>query len=270
MNISDKKEKIFAAHKLLTEETTSFEKFEQIRTLIRGFNPKVDKLLAEAQKAANTLKNLRESDIIQLSAENLPENTEEEKKRKKALLWFINSIKELKNEVERIKKELEQQERGEQTGAETTAQIAAAAKGPFGLLTIAAIIAVGGFILVKGKTSQSQPAIAPTPTVVATATPTPIPTPTPSPQTSPSPKAKIKVINYNVKQIPLDQLEVRTGPDCTNSPQEAPHYHAKNNQYVRATDGTVIQDPGGCAFGRQSEVQVVEIEVPSHTNPSLF
>lgn len=74
-------------------------------------------------------------------------------------------------------------------------------------------------------------------------------------------------------------LEVRTGPDCTNSPQQAPHYHAKNGQFVRATDGTIIQDPGSCAFGKVNEVQIEELETskstggqetPSHTNPSLF
>lgn len=264
------KEKIQAVGKLTSSNTTSIDQAESLITLLKGLDKRVDKRLTTLSKSLSTIKSLQEGNVIELAADRLPEETEEEKRRKKAIIFFIKNLKDLRSEIERIKNELDAKSRGEQTGTETAGKISAFAKGPFGLLTIAAIITVGGFVLVKGKTTQNQPSPQSTQTIVTTPTPTPIPSTTPTPQASPSTRTKIQVISYNGKQIPLDQLEVRTGPDCTSSPQVAPHYHAKNNQYVRAVDGTIIPDPGGCAFGKQSEVQVEEIETPSHTNPSLF
>lgn len=276
--VQNLREKIIAVEKILSSNSTTLDKVESATAALTGFDPRIDKRLTEIKKHLTTLRNLQEGNIIELSAERLPEETEEEKRRKKAIIFALRSLKDLKSEIVRVKRELDEHGRGEQTSTETAGQMATFAKGPFGLLTIAAIIAVGGFVFVKGKTTQNQPPPQSTQTIVTTPTPTLIPSTTPTPQTSPSTKAKIQVISYNGKQIPLDQLEVRTGPDCTSSPQQ-PHYHAKNGQYARATDGTVIPDPGGCAFGKVSEVQVEQIDAPtntdnqqtpSRTNPSLF
>lgn len=273
------REKLTAAEILTKGDSTTVDKATSLITLLKGLDRRVDKKLKTLSKSLSTIKNIQEGNVIEFAADKLPEETEKEKKRKKAIIFFIKSIKELKSELERVKRQLDQQTRGEQTSTETAAQIAARVKGPFGLLTIAAIIAVGGFVFVKGKTTQNQPPPQSTQTIVTTPTPTPIPTTTPSPQASPSAKTKIQVISYQGKEIPLDQLEIKTGPECTSSPQEAPHYHAKGGQFVQATDGTIIQDPGGCGFGKVDEVEVKEIETPrstenqqtpSYTNPSLF
>ena len=273
------REKLTAAEILTRGDSTTVDKATSLITLLKGLDRRVDKKLTTLSKSLSNLKNLTEGNVIELSADNLPEETEKEKKRKKAIIFFIKSIKELKSEIERVKNELDAKSRGEQTTTETASKITARVKGPFGLLTIAAIIAVGGFVFVKGKTTQNQPPPQSTQTIVTTPTPAPISSITPTPQASPSTKAKIQVISYNGKQIPLDQLEIKTGSECTSSPQVAPHYHAKGGQFVQATDGTIIQDPGGCGFGKVTEVEVKEIETPkstenqqtpSYTNPSLF
>src|SRR3989344_7211581 len=104
---SDSRERFLAAHKLFLDETTTLEKFESARTLIQGINPKVDKALDSCSKAIQKIENLRKGEVIELAAGNLSERTEEEKKRKKAIVWFIRTWKQLQSEVERIKAEFE-------------------------------------------------------------------------------------------------------------------------------------------------------------------
>lgn len=264
MNFQDSQQKrILAAEKLLTAQSTTLEKFESIRTLITGTNPKVDRALANCSKAFSTIENLQRGDLVKLTAENLPAETSEEKKRKKAILLLIRSWRELQSEIERIKRKLDAKSREEQTGAETTGQIAAFAKGPFGLITLAAIIIVAAWGLLGQRqpqttvltgTTVSSPSLSPSPS------PAPAPTPTPSPSPATTPKPKTKVIVFEGKKIPLTELVTASGPECTNSPQEAPHYHAKNPQAARALDGTVVADPGGCGYGKVTQVPIEEVE----------
>ena len=126
------REKIDAAWRLLTEETTSFGKFEKVRTLVKGLNPRVDKTLAEAGKIISKLKKIQKGEVITLAAENLGEDTPQKKKRKKALLLFLARWKTLKAEVKRVK---EIHQAHNKSNLETAAQVAHGAKGPWGLIT---------------------------------------------------------------------------------------------------------------------------------------
>jgi len=147
------REKIRAALDLLMEETTSIAKFEKVRTIISGINPKIDKALNEVSSAIKNLKKIENIEVIDLSLEALPENTEKEKKRKKLLLSLFSSWKNLRSEVERVQNLYE---KGESDGQISTSEHASIlgkifgfAKGPFGLVTIAAAIIAGGLILLN-------------------------------------------------------------------------------------------------------------------------
>lgn len=135
--------KLLAAHKLLMEETTTREKFSHVRTLVLGLNPKIDGALAELEQHLSTWDKLENGEIIHLSAEHLPENTEEEKKRKKWLLLFITSWKQLQGEVVRVEAEMAKIENASTAGkASGWGKIFGAAKGPLGVITVLAVGAV--------------------------------------------------------------------------------------------------------------------------------
>lgn len=261
------KQEIEALLKLLDGDSTTFDRLESSLTLLKGINSTIDKKIEQALLPLKNLRNLQEGDVIELTAENLPERDEKEKRRKRALLLLLKSIRELRSEIERVQKEWDRQKKGEQGGVESLGKIAAFAKGPFGIITLAAVLAVAGLLFLNKGRGQNQSSVA-----SASPTPSPLttPTPTPSPRTSPSPISgeSILVITYDGAKIPLSQLAVRTGPDCTNSPDEAPHYHAANGHYVTALDGTQIDDPGGCAFGKVSETKVEEISSPENASPA--
>ena len=137
-------EKLEAAQKLLTETTTSREKFSAIHSIVKGVHPKIDWLFTTAEKHLSTIDKIQEGEFTHLSAEHLPEITEEEKKRKKAILFFIESLKDLKSEIARVRDEL-LQEQLTQNNVNTTSifgRIVRYAKGPLGLITLIAIGAV--------------------------------------------------------------------------------------------------------------------------------
>ena len=230
----DAKKRFVAASKLIGADAASIEKFEAVRDLIKGLNPRADRLLEKCSETISKVEKLQKSEVVDLTAEALPENTEEEKRRKKAILLFIRSWKELEGEIERIRTEFES---GQESGAEqaiSLAKIAAFAKGPFGILTIAAVLIAGALIFLNGNKEPGVQISA---------------------GTGASSNSKVQVINYNGKKIALSQLEVREGPDC-----DSPHYHAKYNGIVKVIDGSSIVDPGSCAFGRVKETQVEEID----------
>lgn len=141
------KEKIDAAMQLLLEETTTVSKFEKIRTLLKGINPKLDRALESCSKGIKTLKKIQAGDVIELAAANLPENTPQQKKRKKYLLLFLSSWKNLKSEVARVQKLYKEQSAdGKTTTKEhlaTAGKLISSTKGPFGLITALAVVIVG-------------------------------------------------------------------------------------------------------------------------------
>jgi hypothetical protein len=226
---SNSKEKILAAYKLLDEDSTTKEKFESVKELLKGINPKVDQTLIKVSKAWDDLEKIEQGEVIELSAEHLPEDTEEQKKRKKRVLLLIRSWNDLKNEVERVKTELEN---SKPDGKESFSKITSFAKGPFGIVTILAIVIVVGVSIFVGSKDQ------------------------PNPETPVSQKSKIKVIEFNGKKIPLSQLTEGIGPECDKNS----HYHAKDHSSAQSLDGTKVQDPGGCGFGKVKEVKVLEVE----------
>ena len=138
-NTQDMRKKLVAARDLLDGETTTRAKLAALTTLLMGVHPKTDALLLECNKHLATIGKFEEGDITHLSADMLPERTEEEKKRKKALLFFIRSWKELKSEVARIQSELEGQQPGT-SQASTWGRIFAFSKGP---LILVGVVAVG-------------------------------------------------------------------------------------------------------------------------------
>lgn len=234
----DAQQRIEASYKLLITDTTTRQKFDHIRTMIRGINPKIDELLEAASHALSAYEKLTTADVITLSVDLLPEQSEEQKKRKKALVFFIQSWNQLKSEVERIKTEFEHNQHGNTNEKlQSAGRIATLAKGPFGIITIVAII-IAGILLYwsspKGKAANTARA---TPSI---------------PVAQPSQYTQIKGIIVNGKKIPLTELFVGHGPDC-----DSPHYHALNETAVTALDGTILKDPGGCGFGRVNEVAVV-------------
>lgn len=268
MNYSQQREKIDSVIKLLSEDSSTLAKVEKVLTLMRGVDARLDKKLESVNRALATLKNVQEGDVLALTLGNLPEGTEKEKKRKKALILFIKTWKDLRDEVERVRAEIDSASgQGANQQVASFAKVAAFAKGPFGIVTLIALVIAIALVFTNRGRTQTQPL-----TVATTPTPSPSASLTPSPVVSPSPvgKTKIQVITYNGKKIPLDMLAVRTGPDCTNSPTEAPHYHAANGQYVFATDGTRINDPGACAFGKVSETQVEQISPGDNVSEGGF
>lgn len=255
------KERFLAASRLLAQETTTLEKFEEIRKLIGGINSKVDRLLELCSDALSKIEKIKKGEVIELVAEQLPEETEVKKRRKKAILFFIKNWKELQGEVERVRSELVDKNESKSSHEQVASfgKIAVFAKGPFGIITLGAILLAGIFIYLGNKQSEVQTQV---PTNTASASTTQVNNPTPAivPSSSPTSNKKIKVITYNGKQIALSELTTATGAECTNDRQEpASHYHAKDHESAPALDGTMAFDPGGCGFGKVSETKVEEI-----------
>lgn len=146
MDIKDAHKRLLAAQKILEQDTTTRAKFESIRTLIKGLNPTIDKSLAECSKALKTVDKIQQGQVIQLTVEKLPEDTEQNKKRKKALLLLLRHWKQLTSEVIRLQKELSHQSESQtQTKvqqASSWGRILHFAKGPLGIITILAAAAV--------------------------------------------------------------------------------------------------------------------------------
>ena len=135
------------------EDSTTFEKFERVRTLIQGINPAIDKALTSCSTAIGKLKKLQEGEVIELTLEALPEETDKEKRRKKAILLLLSSWRNLRSEVKRVMALYGSGKAdGKMTAQEhagTLAKIFAFAKGPFGLVTVAAALIAGVLILLN-------------------------------------------------------------------------------------------------------------------------
>ncbi len=72
------------------------------------------------------------------------------------------------------------------------------------------------------------------------------------------PVEMIKVIPFRGKYIPVSELQVMTHSGC----EDQPHWHSvpEVGYPVKATDGTMVTDPGPeCGFGRVSDVPVKEV-----------
>ena len=139
------KSRIVAARELMRSDTTTAEKFEALEKILRGINPKIDKTLAMAAGALKKVEQFQETAVIELTAERLPEKTEKQKKRKKYLLLFLQYWDDLKDEVERVRGELQSSDSNVVKGG----KIAGLAKGPLGAITAIAAVIAGGLVLLN-------------------------------------------------------------------------------------------------------------------------
>lgn len=153
MDENDFVKRFKAAERLLKQEKITFKTFENLRTLIKGIDPRVDKKLASCSQAVKTLKQVQKKKVFVLSEKvikKLPAKSEKQKKRKKALLLLIKYWKQLKAEVKRltkthesIKKEKKPSLSQQALNFEKITKIVTSAKGPLGLITLAALGIVG-------------------------------------------------------------------------------------------------------------------------------
>ncbi len=142
-----------AAHTLLGGDTTTLEKIEKLKVLLTGISPALDTKLDAVFKTYSNLKSSLQGDLIHLSVQGLPEVTTEEKKRKKALIVFITSWKTLKSEVSRVQGYYSNSESGG-VSIGSVAKTGLFAKGPFGLITLVAVVIVGiGLLLCSSTTT---------------------------------------------------------------------------------------------------------------------
>ena len=241
MDAEEIKKRIEAAWDLVSDQSITREKLESVRALIKGVNPKLDHLLAACSKTLADAEKVQAGEVVDLAAEHLPEVTQKDKKRKKAILLFLSSWKDLKNEINRVKTEVEKMphEKTSQAKAHNFADIAMKTKGPLGILTLAAVIIVGAGLFFNNKLDSR----ASTPAAVST---------------SLTHGQKIQVITFNGKKLPLKELRVGHGPDCGAG--GIPHYHALNDVSVKALDGAVTVDPGACGFGKLQDTRIEEVE----------
>lgn len=146
MKDTDGEKRLKAAVSLLMMDDVSVDTLKDIQSLIKGYNKKIDSILHELTEHINTLKSIHNEDTLSLSekaAKDLPEDTKERKKRKKFLLLFITSWKDLRNEVKRAIKTLESEQANDQgsntvAAARKTGSLIAKAKGPLGVVTLIA------------------------------------------------------------------------------------------------------------------------------------
>lgn len=142
-----------AAYTLMEGDTTTIEKFEKIKTLLLGINPTLDKKLTAAGTSLNHLQAALNSDIIHITGHALPELTPADKKRKKLLALFITSWKSLKSEISRVQGYYDNIQTGEGSTVASMAKTGLFAKGPLGLITMAAIVIVGVGLFLRQSTT---------------------------------------------------------------------------------------------------------------------
>lgn len=129
--------RIEAVNKLLAGETTNLEKIEEVRNLLLGFNPKIDSLTKSMVEMMAKVDNIVQGDVALMGVESLSEDTAEEKKRKRMLLLFLKSWRDLQSEIKRVELNM-----GKPGGSLRTWRWA---KGPLGLITVIAV----GVVLLK-------------------------------------------------------------------------------------------------------------------------
>lgn len=137
--------RLLAAEDLLRRRAIDASALASLRTLLSGIDPRLDKALAAASTAAKKVDNLQKGEVISFAIDSLPEFSPEDKKRKKAILFFLNCWKDLQSEVARVEKELENSSKDQslQGKAGMLGNIFGATKGPLGLITLGAVVIAG-------------------------------------------------------------------------------------------------------------------------------
>ncbi len=224
-------QKMMSVYQLLSQDSISLSSFSHASILLKGIHPDLDEKLDRCEKALDKLQKIVDGDVISLSAEGLPEKDEKQRKRKRLLIFFITSLKNLQSEIKRVDTEFSQGN-GSSENLWRMGRIIKYAKGPFGIITLIAVI-----IVIVSSLHKQKPHVPQTPHANSQST--------------------IQVIEYNGKQIPLSQLRIGNPhyPNCTSQ-----HYHALNpDETVTALDGTVLYDPGNCGFGKVEEMRITSV-----------
>lgn len=139
------KENLKLAAELLCEDSTTLVKVEKALSLVKGISPKAEKYLTSSVKIIAKINKISEGAVVELSAQNLPEQTKTQKQRKKLILLLITNLKDFKSEIGRL-------QALQTTSAVGTAKVLATLKGPLGLVTVAAAVIVVGAKLIDTKT----------------------------------------------------------------------------------------------------------------------
>lgn len=71
---------------------------------------------------------------------------------------------------------------------------------------------------------------------------------------SKTPEETVEVLVIDGKYFPAAQFMVEVGPEC----EEVPHYHAKSGSVI-SMDNVLLFEPGGCGFGKVSEVEKKQV-----------
>lgn len=140
MKHQDALKRIEAAQVIFSDTSITPEKFKALTSLLRGIHPNVDAMLDRVTREWKKLSHIDKGETIEFVLENLPEGTEEEKKRKKFILLFLSAWKDLKKEVVRVQVELSKSAGNHpvQSKALSWGNILGAAKGPLGFITVLA------------------------------------------------------------------------------------------------------------------------------------
>lgn len=134
------KRRFTAATILLSESSTTLEKVQSVAGMLKGINKKLDRMLSAVEKYASSMELVTQGAYIELAVSHLPEDTEEQKKRKKGFLMFIKLWGELKSEVGRLQAEVDLGHNIQDSWFLTKAF--AFAKGPVALVTVVALAVV--------------------------------------------------------------------------------------------------------------------------------
>jgi hypothetical protein len=150
MDYAESHKRLLAAQDMLVGSLTTREKFSAIRQILKGVHPKLDAALEKCDQDLATLDKIYAGQVIDLAVENLPENTDEQKSRKKALLLLVQSWNKLRSEVARVEAELTAAHL-EGKPVDTVSvwhKIFSHTKGPLGIITAIAV----GVVLVMQQT----------------------------------------------------------------------------------------------------------------------
>jgi hypothetical protein len=133
--------RLAAVQEILASERVDKATFESLRKLLQGIDPKLDAVLGAAGKAFKHADQLLKGDVLELMLGNILDVTPEDKKRKKAILFFLKFWNDLKSEVARVEKEMNN---ARTNHTNPIGSIVSLAKGPLGIITLiaAAVVAL--------------------------------------------------------------------------------------------------------------------------------
>ncbi|MBY0539452.1 hypothetical protein K2P56_03420 [Patescibacteria group bacterium] len=141
----DVKKRLTAAQAVFADSSTPKEKLNSIRIILKGMHPELESHVLRAESELGKVEKVLNGEVLSLSAEAMPEGTEEEKKRKKAVLGLFAFFTQLKKEIARVEQEFDVAEKTNASGSAKTPWegIFRTVKGPMGIITIVAVGVVG-------------------------------------------------------------------------------------------------------------------------------